>query len=299
MNGNGAATGQGVAIRIAARDGFELGMTVHGASGNAALVICGAMGVPQAYYGEFARYFSARGVAAITYDYRGVGASRPPGPLASVHVRIGDWARLDTEAVLRWAGERYPGRRIWVVAHSFGGQGLGLLTDFSKLERVVMVGSQTGCWSDFALRDRPRAWLGAHVLIPGLSHALGYFPGSKVGMGEDLPKGIALEWAKWIRSPRYLFDHLTAEEQSSYGRFSAPIMAYKISDDRFASGTSVEKLLRYYSAARIVLRRVTPRELGVPRIGHFGPFRSQFRASLWPEMYDWLAHGRAPALAAT
>ena len=36
-------------------------------------------------------------------------------------------------------------------------------------------------------------------------HALGYAPGW-AGIGEDLPKGVFLQWAEWVSSPRYLFD---------------------------------------------------------------------------------------------
>jgi predicted alpha/beta hydrolase len=33
---------------------------------------------------------------------------------------------------------------------------------------------------------------------------------------------------------------------------------------------------------------VAPRGIGVPRIGHFGFFRPQFEATLWPLVAQWL-----------
>jgi predicted alpha/beta hydrolase len=35
--------------------------------------------------------------------------------------------------------------------------------------------------------------------------ALGYLPGW-LGPGEDLPKGVFLEWTNWVMKPRYVFE---------------------------------------------------------------------------------------------
>jgi predicted alpha/beta hydrolase len=115
---------------------------------------------------------------------------------------------------------------------------------------------------------------------------LGYFPGSRLGFGEDLPPGVATEWASWCRDPRYLVGALGVDE--AYARFSSPPCAYAISDDAFAPLRAVQALLELYPAAKHELRRVAPRELGVKSIGHFGFFRERFRDSLWRETADWL-----------
>jgi predicted alpha/beta hydrolase len=36
------------------------------------------------------------------------------------------------------------------------------------------------------------------------------------------------------------------------------------------------------------MRRITPEQLGAPRIGHFGFFRERFQSSLWPHVTQWL-----------
>jgi predicted alpha/beta hydrolase len=284
-------------LTISARDGYPLAATLYPADGAALLVINSATGTPRGYYRAFARYAAGRGIATVTYDYRGVGGSRPAGALRRLQATMRDWAELDASAVLEWALRAFPGRRLLVVGHSFGGQCLGLLPQAARIERVALVASQIGYWRGLAPRDRLPAWFAMHLLIPGLSRPLGYFPASKVGLGEDLPKGVALEWARWCRSPNYLFDHLTAAEHAAYQAFRAPIVSYKVSDDSFASGDAVERLLAFYPQSRPLLRTVTPEEMGLPALGHFGPFRSALRERLWPELVDWLEHGSVPPLA--
>ncbi len=285
------------AVRIAARDGLPLAASVFPAQGGTALVVNSATGTPRAYYRAFAEFMAGRGTAVVTYDYRGIGGSREPGPLSGMHATMRQWAELDAAAVLDWTAERFPGRKLAVVGHSFGGQCLGLLPNAHRVQRAALIASQLGYWGHFARRDQARAWLGMHALIPGLTHVLGYFPASKVGLGEDLPKGVALEWARWCRSPNYLFDHLSPAERGAYDAFQAPLLAYKISDDSFASAQSVDKLLAFYPRANPLLRTVTPQELGVRALGHFGPFRSAHRETLWEEWHGWLAEGRAPTAA--
>jgi predicted alpha/beta hydrolase len=129
-------------------------------------------------------------------------------------------------------------------------------------------------------------WAFTHLFIPGVTRLYGYAAASRIGMGEDLPAGVALEWVRWCRHPEYVVGALGAH--ASYARFRAPLRAVAASDDRYAPRDAVEALLRLYPSARSEIRRVTPQEVGAQRIGHFGFFRDQFRDSLWREAADWL-----------
>ena len=114
----------------------------------------------------------------------------------------------------------------------------------------------------------------------------GYFPASRLGFGEDLPAGVALQWASWCRHPRYLVGALGVED--AYSKIKLPIRAYAITDDAFAPLPAVEALGRLYPNARWETRRVAPRDVGAKALGHFGFFRERFRDSLWREAADWL-----------
>ena len=77
-----------------------------------------------------------------------------------------------------------------------------------------------------------------HVVLPGVSRVMGYLPARWLGQGEDLPAGVAREWASWCRHPGYIVGALGAEE--AYARFTAPIRAYAIGDDAYAPPAAVE-----------------------------------------------------------
>lgn len=96
-----------VSQTIPATDGYPLGATVWAASGvpRGVVVVHPATGVPQRIYQAFAQFLADCGFHSITYDYRGIGASRPKS-LRRFAARMRDWALLDAEGVMRWAKAR-------------------------------------------------------------------------------------------------------------------------------------------------------------------------------------------------
>jgi predicted alpha/beta hydrolase len=151
---------------------------------------------------------------------------------------------------------------------------------------AMAVGAQSGYWKHWRGTGRAGMWFLTHVLLPGISRLHGYFPSRLFGQGEDLPAGVAREWASWCRHPGYIVGALGAEE--SYARFSVPIRAYAIGDDSYAPPAAVEAFLGFYPNAPRKRIDVDPAQHGGP-IGHFGFFRERFRESLWTEAVDWLA----------
>jgi len=275
-------------VEFAARDGQRLGGTLFRASAPAgrALQIQAATGVPQEYYAKFAAYLAARGFSVLTFDYRGIGRSRPRS-LRGMRARMRDWALLDAAGALDFLAGTAPGARLMVVGHSFGGVSTALLPQAPRLAAVVMVGSQSGYWRHWPPLGQCWMWLATHVVLPVVPRLLGYFPSSRLGFGEDLPAGVAIEWAGWCRHPQYLVGALGAHE--AFARFCAPLRAYVATDDAFAPPRAAAALLGLYPAARGELRRIAPRDVGADRIGHFGFFRERFRDTLWRDAAEWLA----------
>jgi len=267
-------------VTLTAADGYRIGATVFG-SGERAALIMPATGVPQTYYAKFAQHLAERGFLALTFDYRGIGKSLHQD-IRKVRARMRDWAMLDAPAAFDFLGDR----RIVVVGHSFGGQALGLLPHPERIAAALVVGSQSGYWKHWPPLGRAWMWPVTHFALPGVARLRGYFPGSRLGFGEDLPAGVAIEWASWCRNPTYLVGALRAED--SYARFTAPIRAYALSDDAFAPAGAVQALLDLYPASKSEIRRVHPRDVGAERIGHFGFFRESFRDTLWREAAQWL-----------
>jgi predicted alpha/beta hydrolase len=126
-------------------------------------------------------------------------------------------------------------------------------------------------------------------VVPGLTHSFGYLPLSWLTRGQDVPAGMALQWAEWGRDPRYLLKSPLAEDGHALAGLAIPLRSYAFTDDEeFAPVAAVDALLAWYSAARVERKVVAPGDLGRARIGHFGWLKDDFRDSLWTEMADWL-----------
>ncbi len=280
---------EGRTTHVTAKDGYPLAVTVFDPPASRVraerlVVIASATGVRRRYYAAFASWLAARGTRVVTFDYRGIGDSRPER-LARFDANLLDWAERDLAGIVEWAATEYGGGRTSVLGHSVGGQLLGLLPDPSVLRAVVMVGSQSGdyrLWPSVA----ERAWYRAlwHAVVPGVASTLGYLPGS-LGIGEDLPGGVARQWAEWCRTPGYMVGGANQARREGYRRLEAPILAFGFDDDDYAPPAAVSALLALYENAPITRRQIAREEA---RVGHFGFFRERFRSSLWLEAATFL-----------
>ena len=274
-------------VRVKARDGYPLGATLFHPQvpQRRAIVIHAAAGVPQSYYAGFASFLAECGFTVLTFDYRGIGSSRPDA-LRGFGATMREWAVLDAAGALDFLESEAPGVPIGVVGHSFGGQCLGIVPGNERYAAVLAVASQSGYWCYWSGGARVGMWLATHLVLPGLSRLVGYFPARRLGQGEDLPAGVAIEWARWCRNPDYIVGALAAHPQ--YARFQAPMRLVWLADDRYAPLAAAKALLSLYPAAQTELCEVQPADLGERNIGHFGFFRERFRATLWTDAANWL-----------
>lgn len=283
-------------FRVAARDGLPLAATVYRPRSTTpverVVLVCSAMGVRRDYYASFAEHAAERGAAVITFDYRGIGGSRPAS-LRRSRATLGDWGRLDLPALIDWAAETFPGRRLSAVVHGVGGQILGLAPNAGALGDVLALGAQSGYWGHWRGTERLRVLALWTLWIPVLSRLVGYFPSRRLGLGEDLPAGVAREWAFWGRQPEYLMGCLDPEERARYAAFRGRLRALGALDDFFAPPAAVAAFVRFYPAAAGEHHTLRPAELGLESIGHFGYFRERVGQRLWPRELDWLFGGGA------
>ena len=273
-------------VRLTADDGYELGGRLfRGGSdtGDTALIVAGATAVPGRFYERFAAATARRGWNVLTFDLRGIGDSRPES-LRGFGATIQDWAIRDVPAAVRWAQRTLRPRRLLYIGHSFGGQVLGLLPADLPVDRAVFVSSQTGYWRAMPGMEVWKVGLQVSVLLPWISRVVGYFPWSRLGAGEDLPRDVAIGWARWCRSPGYLLDDPSLPTER-YARCDTPILAYSIDDDVWGSRGAVDRMMRAYP--RVERRHLVPAERGIGKLGHMGYFRERAEP-LWSEAYAWL-----------
>lgn len=264
---------------------FEPAVPVDGAP---LVVVNAATGVKRTFYRRFATYLAEGGLRVVTYDYRGIGGSRR-GPLRGFEARMADWCRLDFTGVLRGIAAAEPEARIAVVGHSLGGQAIGLTPEARRICAVWAVGAQIGWFGHWPLGRQLFLIPFWYLFLPPLTRLLGYFPSSKVGLGEDLPAGVALEWARWCRNRRFWIEADGTPLESHFADFRGRLHALSFADDGIAPAAAVAALVaRFPAGIEAVHRDVAPAEVGLRRIGHFGFFQEPCREPLWCEARDWL-----------
>ncbi|MFV3073481.1 alpha/beta fold hydrolase [Niveispirillum fermenti] len=298
----------GVPFRVMAGDGMPLGGFIwsHGESrpGRPLVVITAATAVRCRYYARFAAYLHANGFDVLTYDYRGIGESRPSS-LRGLRADWADWGEKDLEALLRYAQAAFPGQPLQVVGHSIGGFAIGLAPSNGVVRRILTVGAQYAYWRDYAGDRRWRMVVKWHLVMPALTALLGYLPARRLGWMEDLPAGVVRDWSRMrarfedtVRPGRMHDgqregDHLALR----FRQVTAPTLAIGLEDDPHGTVTAIDRLLDYFTNSHRTHWRIAPREIGQKAIGHFAFFHDRFKDSLWPVALAWLLSGQIPAWA--
>jgi predicted alpha/beta hydrolase len=277
-------------VSIPALDGYKLGGMLYAPAGTAtppcAIVFnCGG-GIPAVRYSGFATFIASLGIPVLTYDYRGIGAS-VPARLRGFVATAEDWSEMDCSGAIAWMRTRYPQSELVGMAHSVGTLLIGAAVNSSELSRLVFIGAHTGYFGDYRRLYRlPMAALW-HGVMPLLTHALGYFPGRALHLGENIPAGVALQWAS-RRTPEFRLDSLGPEASRTerlilrYKEVRVPIYALSLADDAFATMKGAQRLLSMYSGAELRHDVLEPAAVGLRKVGHFGFFRRATGPALWP-----------------
>jgi predicted alpha/beta hydrolase len=130
--------------------------------------------------------------------------------------------------------------------------------------------------------------------LPATAWLLGYSPGRAIGMGEDLPAGVARQWSRWCLRPGYVENEFgRGISHHYYHEFRSPILTLSASDDSIATPRNVDDLLRLFPLAPKQKACLDPSRLGVPSLGHVEFFRSS-RSAVWPLALNWLREGKSP-----
>jgi len=266
----------GEPLVLTVSDGQPIAATWYAAAGGVAratVVIAPATGVPQGFYRRFACWLAERQFAVLTFDYRGIGRSRPKR-LRGFEADFLHWL-LDLDAAFAHALAR--GTPVIGIGHSIGGLLAPLAAHAEQLQRLVLVGAQTAYWRDWPAPQRYARMALWHGFMPLLTLAAGYFPGRALRLGEDLPRGVALQWA--LRPWREPFAEDRARECCA--RALPPVHLVAASDDVFATAAAQQRVQDRLTGCEVQRHRLEPSELGLERIGHFDVFREPL---VWPRL---------------
>jgi predicted alpha/beta hydrolase len=274
----------GQALDFASADGTPLRGRAFAPQGTpwAAVLIAPAIGVEAAYYAPFAAWLAEQGTASLVFDYRGVGASKEPGPMRGVRADLDLWAQ-DEDAALRLWSARWPEQRLLVVGNSLGAQLAGSLASRDRIDGLLAVSMGSGYIGHLVpgFRWQARAFL--YAVMPVATALCGYFPGNALRMVGDLPAGAAWQWRRWCLSPEYL---LSAEQRHTLYRSAPfPLVSLYASDDELLGEAGARMMFDAHGHRR-AFEVLQPSD--GERIGHLGVFKPRHRARHWPRLVHHL-----------
>jgi len=180
----------------------------------------------------------------------------------------------------------WPKLPLAVVGHSFGGQALGLVPNNGEVARALLVAAQAAHWRLFHSPERYRVYALMRLIGGPIARTLGYVPG-RLGIGEDLPRGVFLEWTDWVVRRRYFFDDPTLKALENFPRYRGALRAICLTDDPWATAPAVDLLCAGFTGTKAERIDIVPK--GAAKIGHFGFFRAEHRDTLWRDAAQWLA----------
>ena len=287
-------------VSLVTEDGAQLEGTLWRApEGNESewiVLINSGMGILASYYGRFAEYLCESNVNVLTYDYRGIGKSKPTS-LLGFRASVEQWGRMDCNAGIQWLGDHFPRSKICVIGHSVGAFLTGFAPNNSRIQKYLTICGHSAYWRDYKSGVRIPMYLLWHLFMPAVTRMVGYFPGSTLRLLEDLPYDVALEWAN-RKTPEFWSNLRTASGEldseriqkilSQFAELKAPMLSYSFTDDPFATNAATNRLMATFVNCNATHTRYSPRELGEKNIGHFAFFSRRFRGSLWPQVLVWL-----------
>ena len=278
-------------LTINAQDGYVLGATLYEPepyerTHNVSVQINSATGTPRGYYDRFALYLAESGFRVLTYDYRGTFGSKA-GNVRTDPSSMRDWGEKDFAAVLAWFYESNPENKIVSIGHSIGGTLMGLAPNNTLITSAINVATPTAYWRYWSGLTKYERLIQWYLLVPLIVNTVGYVPSQFAGGA--LPRGVALEWARWGRHAEFVVDEHGRPLHEGFKRFNRPLLFYSFTDDEFAPPAAVDAMRDLYSNAIIEHKVFKPADWGMRSIGHFTFFRKWTPQSVWRQTVKWIA----------
>ncbi|MGJ8757756.1 alpha/beta hydrolase family protein [Acinetobacter sp. HC8-3S] len=276
---------------ISCKDGYQLAAQFYPAEKSTKefpILICPATGITKNFYHAFAEWLNQQGYNVLSFDFRGIGQSLH-GELKNSTASINDWGQLDIPAAIEALLNRTQSEKVIIIGHSAGGQLLGINPHYHKVAKVLAIAGSTGHIKGLKGKTKYLAPLMFNVIFPISSFIKGYGATQFIGMGENLPKNVAKQWAEFCSKPGYVMNAIGKTIFDDYHQeIQIPITSFWATDDEIATETNVQDLLRLYPNAQTKFIELNPQKHGYKQIGHMAMFKKSHH-KLWPLLEKELA----------
>lgn len=244
-----------------------------------------ALATPRQYYRHFAQHLAERGFTLLTYDYQGL--IRPGQDIRREQSLITDWGRCDQTAAAQYLLQRYPQHKLALLAHSIGGQIIGLSPLAGVFRAILMIGTAHGYWRQFPARSqRLRQWLVWNLVAPCLITVCGYLPGRYIGMF-DMPANAAWQMRRFCSNPHWLCDERGRAHRPYNAEVRVALRHVLFTDDEVVPPGTQIRLDDFYPDANYREEMTQPGDMGMERVGHFGYFRRSMARAAWDNAMEW------------
>jgi predicted alpha/beta hydrolase len=244
-------------------------------------------GMRKEFYANFAAYLAEQGHVVCLWEYRGMGQSQPVNPANFPKIKMQDWGILDMTGVMDYLHLRYPDLPKILVGHSIGGQLMGLMPNHHLYKGMILLNASFGTWYRHTFPYALKSFYFFNLISPLTAPIMGRVPLRKMGVMEDLPRDLIMEWRRWCNTEGYLFPFLEKSIPNNfYDDIKVPIKAYWTTDDPIANAHTVPALMKHFTHADKQIVALRPRDFGQKRIGHFGLFSRKMTDTFWRQVAD-------------
>ena len=244
------------------------------------LLVNSATGVKQQVYFAFAQWLAEKGFVVITYDYRGIGLSKPE-KMKGFKASMRTWGTQDYAAITRYIRKHFDDLVPFCLGHSVGALILGMNKDSAMFKKFVFVGAQDAYLRHLPYKVTFTAAIGFGIAVPVTNTFLGYFPAHWFGLGESLPKGSANDWRTLVlhkKSTARLLEKLGDNFAAALDQETVVLYA---EDDPWVKMKGMESMMNsVYPNLKKSYREIKAVESPIGKIGHINFFRS-YNKPLW------------------
>lgn len=272
-------------LYITCQDGYRLSAHFYASaekSQHFPILICPATGITKAFYHRFSCWLQTQGYDVLVFDFRGIGESLH-GAIQHSQASIVQWGQLDIPAAIDTLLLKTQKTQVILLGHSAGGQLLGIVPNYQKVAKLVAVSGSTGHVKGLKGKTRVLGPLMFNLIFPVARYTLGYGPTQMIGMGQNLPKNVAKQWAEFCNHPGYVINAIGQSVNQCddfHQHIQCPITVLWSCDDEIATQANVSDLLRLYPNAKTRDISLRPAQYGYASIGHMLMFK-QSHKQLW------------------